>query len=93
MYTMSANSDVNQSINRLTDKLNCTKSQKSMKHMLVNKAWLISSMQIVKYIINNNLSFLGPVVLLLPKLYIIWLSNRLILNVPDEVVLETRRAH
>jgi hypothetical protein len=93
MYTMSANSDVNQSINRLTDKLNCTKSQKSMKHMLVNKAWLISSMQIVKYIINNNLSFLGPVVLLLPKLYIIWLSNRLILNVPHEVVLETCRAH
>jgi hypothetical protein len=90
---MSANSDVNQSINRLTDKLNCTKSQKSMKHMLVNKAWLISSMQIVKYIINNNLSFLGPVVLLLPKLYIIWLSNRLILNVPAEVVLETCRAH
>ena len=50
-------------------------------------------MQIVKYIINNNLSFLGPVVLLFPKLYIIWLSNRLILSVPDEVVLETRRAH
>jgi hypothetical protein len=61
--------------------------------MLVNKALLISSMQIVKYIINNNLSFLGPVVLLFPKLYIIWLSNRLILSVPDEVVLETRRAH
>ena len=28
MNTISANSDVNQSINRLTDKLNCTKSQK-----------------------------------------------------------------
>ena len=28
MESMSANSDVNQSINRLTDKLNCTKSQK-----------------------------------------------------------------
>ena len=61
--------------------------------MLVNKALLISSMQIVKYIINNTLSFLGPVVLLLPNLYIIWLSNLFILSVPDEVVLETRRAH
>ena len=49
-------------------------------------------MQIVKYIINNNLSFLGPVILLLPKLYIIWLSIFFILSVPDEVVLETRRA-
>ena len=61
--------------------------------MLVNKALRKSSMQIVKYIINNNLSFLGPLVLLLTKLYIIWLSNLLILGVPDEVVLETRRAH
>jgi hypothetical protein len=31
MDTMSANSDVNQSINRLTDQLNCTKYQTNMK--------------------------------------------------------------
>jgi hypothetical protein len=32
-------------------------------------------------------------VLLLPKLEIIWFSNLLILSVPDEVALEMRRAH
>ena len=47
-------------------------------------------MKIVKDIINVNLSCLGSMVVLLPK---IWLSNFLILSVPDEVVLETRRAH
>jgi hypothetical protein len=50
-------------------------------------------MQIVKYIINVNLSCLGSMAVLLPKLEINWLSNLLILSVPDEIALEVRRAH
>ena len=39
------------------------------------------------------LSCLGPLVLVLSKLQIIWLSNLSILSVPDECYSETRRVH
>jgi hypothetical protein len=37
--------------------------------------------------------FVGLLILLLPNLEFFWLSNLLILSVPDEGYSETRRAH